>query len=690
MKAFIFPGQGSQRKGMGAELFAKYPDYVKQADDILGYSIEALCVDDKQQQLNFTAYTQPAIFVVSVLTYLEELESSGQPDSVAGHSIGEYAALFAAQVFEFDTGLRIVKKRAELMSQAEGSSLAAVVGLSKHELQSRIDDSHLFGIEIANINSPRQIVIGSSTAIIKKFASFCDDQAGRVIPLRVSGAFHTSHMREAQTAFREYLNTLTFSAPTIPVLANYTAQPHEHDQIADTLANHLANSVRWTECIEHMLADGIDTFVEVGSKILTPMINDIREHANMDAENISQNNEAEASEQSASKPQLEDISFCTKFGLKKPLIVGGGNADIGVELISSLCREGVLSFLDTEKLSIADVESALSFLSSDTERNTKFGVSMIYKGDDEFEERLVDLCLLYNVRFIELRSYLAPTPSILRYRKEGGVDKNDSPNNHIIIRVSETEMVTTFLSSSVDLAVQDTTSKQGLKNTVNLVDAICVDTQAWHFSNTCELASVDEIVNLCEQQLDASSLGKVFVGLSGLVVTDNPVETAFEKGADFVSISTIFLLAEEAKIDQATKTVLRQAPEGAFKNTFDWTYPSFGSSSFSYVLNERFNDQAKAIQNLYLSDRLNAAALRDLGSEFEQEEHRLLSEEFIDACEGMNKFDLRAAVQNAMQDVLDTHMIMCDAAFPNFSMWLNQKGAQTTISAASLADFIYQ
>lgn len=276
MKAYLFPGQGSQKKGMGADLFPKYPEHVRTADAILGYSIEELCVNDTQQQLNYTAYTQPAIFVVSILNYLELLKTENRPAFAAGHSIGEYAALFAAEAFNFETGLQIVKKRAELMSQTQGGLLAAVVGLAQGEVEVRLQACGLEGLEIANINSPAQIVVGGPAQVIQDFAKFSEGQPGRVIPLKVSGAFHTSHMRQAQESFREFLGEIAFQPPRIGVVSNYTARLHTEQEIADSLANHLANRVRWTECIEHLLDAGVESFTEVGSKILMPMVNDIR------------------------------------------------------------------------------------------------------------------------------------------------------------------------------------------------------------------------------------------------------------------------------------------------------------------------------------------------------------------------------------------------------------------------------
>src|SRR5262249_33257796 len=132
----IFPGQGSQAKGMGAELFRKFPDLVSQADAELGYSIERLCLEDPDKQLNNTAFTQPALYVVDCLAHLNQLNESGvAPHFVAGHSLGEYSALFAAGAFDFSAGLRLVRKRGELMSKAFGGGMAAVVGLTCEQIE---------------------------------------------------------------------------------------------------------------------------------------------------------------------------------------------------------------------------------------------------------------------------------------------------------------------------------------------------------------------------------------------------------------------------------------------------------------------------------------------------------------------------------------------------------------------------
>jgi trans-AT polyketide synthase/acyltransferase/oxidoreductase domain-containing protein len=687
MKAFLFPGQGSQRKGMGADLFSKYPEYVKKADEILGYSIEELCMSDAENRLNYTAYTQPAIFVVSVLTYLDELKTAGRPDFVAGHSIGEYTALFAAEVFDFETGLRIVQKRAELMSKAEGGGLAAVIGLSQDEVEARIQVSNLPGIEIANINSPTQIVIGSRAETIQEFVKFSDGQSGRVVPLRVSGAFHTSYMREAQGAFHDFLDAITFRAPLIPVISNYTAQPHNLNDMPINLANHLANRVRWTQCIENMARAGVETFTEIGSKILTPMVNDIRDHLAKQSHHYS----SEPIHQTETLSTTETPAFCTSFGFKKPMVVGStGYGAAGVELISNLSRDGILSFLDTYRLSLTAIESALKLLSADPELAGKYGVSLTFNPDSaDFDESLIVLCLRYAVRFVEVRGYFEPTAALLRYRSEGGVDDKDRPNNRIILRVTESDTVTPFLDP-LAIATSEKTSESNPINEIPLIDAICVDTKSWRSTSVNDLAAFQEVLEQCQNQNSGRlPFGKIFVGLSGHSVTQKPIETTLANGADFALISSVFLLAEEALLDDSIKIELSHATERHFKETFDWAYPACRTTSFSHVLNEQVSEQITALQQLYLKDDLNASALRELSAQYASEDGNILADAFINACEGMNKFEIRAAVRERVRSSLPLHFINCDSSFPDFANWLNEQGASFPVGAVKLAGLIY-
>lgn len=279
MLAYLFPGQGSQSVGMGAELFEKFPDITAKADAILGYSIQSLCLGEMSSQLNQTQYTQPALFTVNALSYLNKMqENSHQPAYVAGHSLGEYNALLAADVFDFESGLKIVQKRGELMSQMTGGAMAAIIGLHADAISEIFQKHHLTNVSIANYNSHTQIVITGKKEDILQAQALCEQHdASMVIPLAVSGAFHSPFMRSAQEQFELFIKDFEFTTPKIPVIANISAKPYQHDAIRQTITNQITSSVRWTETIEYLQAQGVSDFEEIGpGKVLAGLVRRIK------------------------------------------------------------------------------------------------------------------------------------------------------------------------------------------------------------------------------------------------------------------------------------------------------------------------------------------------------------------------------------------------------------------------------
>lgn len=281
MITYLFPGQGSQVKGMGNGLFDRFKELTEQADTVLGYSIRELCIMDPRKELNRTEFTQPALYVVNALSYLKKIEDSGKkPDYVAGHSLGEYNALLAAECFDFESGLKLVKKRGELMSQATGGGMAAILNATKEKIEYILNDNDLSGIDLANFNTPDQTVIsGLKNEIIKAEKYFLKEDI-QFIVLNTSGAFHSRYMQSARDAFAEYLMEFEFSNLKIPVLSNVTAQPYKENEIAANLSNQICSSVRWYECIHYLMESGEMEFEEVGyGTVLTKMVRKIREQA---------------------------------------------------------------------------------------------------------------------------------------------------------------------------------------------------------------------------------------------------------------------------------------------------------------------------------------------------------------------------------------------------------------------------
>jgi malonyl CoA-acyl carrier protein transacylase len=279
MTVYVFPGQGSQRIGMGNELFVLYPELVQQANDILGYSVKELCLNDPLSQLNTTSFTQPALYVVNALSYLQKLTDNGgqKPDYILGHSLGEYNALWASGVFDFATGLTLVQKRGSLMNQASGGGMAAVIGLSSKDVSLLLEKHHLNELTIANFNSYLQQVLSGPKSLLEEAKPlFIESGAQLYLPLAVNGAFHSGAMNPARVEFSHYLASFTFSTPKIPVIANLTALPYVDDAIKHNLSLQIDHPVNWLQSIRYLLLHGESDFLEVGpGTVLKNLVNRI-------------------------------------------------------------------------------------------------------------------------------------------------------------------------------------------------------------------------------------------------------------------------------------------------------------------------------------------------------------------------------------------------------------------------------
>ena len=282
MKTYMFPGQGSQKKGMGGDLFDKYADLVAKADEILGYSIKELCLEDPRKELGQTQFTQPALYVVNALSWYDKIDSTGEkPDFVAGHSLGEFNALLAAEVFSFESGLKLVKKRGELMSEVSGGGMAAVVNASKEEIQTILKTNGLDNIDLANFNTGSQIVISGMKDEIDRAQQFFGEGMMQFHPLKTSGAFHSRFMEPSMKQFEGYLKKFKLGAPKIPVISNVTAAPYKDDEILKNLALQIASSVKWDDSVQFLMKQGVDAgsemeFVECGhGNVLTGLVRKI-------------------------------------------------------------------------------------------------------------------------------------------------------------------------------------------------------------------------------------------------------------------------------------------------------------------------------------------------------------------------------------------------------------------------------
>lgn len=273
----MFPGQGSQHKGMGKELFERFPSETHSANDLLGYDLKELCLNDPNGYLFQTEYTQPSLYFVNCLQFLALQEDEDSlPDYLCGHSLGEYSALFAANVFDLLTGLEIVKKRGEIMSTIKNGSLCAILGQDIENVMDMLKSEGINTLDAANYNTKEQIVIGGLKSDLDQAKYFFEKKGLRCVELNVSGAFHTRYMHPARIEFMRFLMDTTFNTPQIPVISSSTLDFFQPKYALELMGFQIINSINWLQTINKLKSLGVNEYKEVGpGDVLTKMTHKI-------------------------------------------------------------------------------------------------------------------------------------------------------------------------------------------------------------------------------------------------------------------------------------------------------------------------------------------------------------------------------------------------------------------------------
>jgi len=272
-KSWIFPGQASQKVGMGLDLYENTDlgrNYYDLANDILGEDIKDISFNGPDEKLKITKFTQPAIFIVSTIISHLLLKKGHNPDGVAGHSLGEYSALAAAGGIDFETGLELVKVRSKSMYNAGKlipGTMAAVIGMDRarvKELTQKLSSEQI--VVAANYNTENQIVISGNIEPVKDFIDIAKENGARMaIPLNVSGAFHSPLMKPAREELADKLDSIEINDINIPIYSNVNAKPtRKGSDIKKSLINQLENPVLWFDSINNMVSDGFSKFTEIG------------------------------------------------------------------------------------------------------------------------------------------------------------------------------------------------------------------------------------------------------------------------------------------------------------------------------------------------------------------------------------------------------------------------------------------
>jgi trans-AT polyketide synthase/acyltransferase/oxidoreductase domain-containing protein len=590
-RTYLFPGQGAQRVGMGKDLFASYPREVALADSVLGYSIVELCTNDPARQLTNTLFAQPAMYVVNCLSYLRLRDQGAEePTYFAGHSVGELAALFAAGAFSFEDGLRIVQWRAELMARANGGGMLAVLGLDLQEVQATIDRHGLGSIDVANLNTPTQIVVsGPAQDLPGAKVHFEKAGATAVIPLKVSGAFHSRYMADASREFAERLRAVRFADRALPVISNVTAQPYGAGQVARLLTEQIASPVRWCESIQRLMGIPGMEFVQVGpGDVVKGLAERIRSEAHplsppaMPAavgaapppvSPIRPTKRAGRDEPDGTAAPLAfslgDPSFCREYGVRMPYVAGAMYKGIAsVSLVVRMANAGLLAFYGSGGQRLDEVAQAIADIQRQLRPGASFGMNLLSTpSQPKLEAELVELYLQKGIVNVEAAAYTEITPGLVKYRLRGLTGSAAQPvaRHKIIAKVSHPGVAHNFMLPAPESLVQQlwrageiSEEQARLSREVPLADDICAEADSGgHTDQKTPLALLPSILALRDRTMKEARLCKrVRVGAAGGIGTPTAVAAAFMMGADFIVTGSINQCTVEAGTHDVVKDML--------------------------------------------------------------------------------------------------------------------------------------
>ncbi|MFH6942764.1 ACP S-malonyltransferase [Flavobacterium sp. FlaQc-50] len=583
MKAIMFPGQGAQYKGMGKDLFEKYKDKMEIASNILGYDLEELCLKDPKKELNKTEFTQPALFVVNALKYEEQFAST-QANYFIGHSLGEYNALLAAGAFDFETGVRIVQKRGALMGEASGGAMAAVLGLDEIALKEKLEEGGHHAIDIANFNTPAQVVVSGPEAAINQLVKDFDQQNIKIIQLLVTAPFHSRYMQSAVEEFNNFIHKLEFNKLKVPVVSNVTARSYNQHQIKDLLSKQIASSVQWVDSIRYLMGKNVKEFEEVGGDRLTKMVEQIQNNCTPIYEEIKIGRGIFNSEKQVEKETTETTinhrintlgssTFCKRYDTSYAYVAGGLHMGIAsVEMVKKMANSQMLGFLGTKGRTIKEINNDIEKLQEQVTKERPFGVNLyhnILEPNKEIE--LVNKLLDNGITIIEAGGFSQITLALAYFRTVGLVRKKDQSikcKNQIIAKISRPEVAEGFMKPVPERLIKRLLDKEWITQDqaemareIPLSGDICIEADpggVTHRSAAFVLfPSIKSLRNQIQQQYEYKE--PIHLGISGGIGTPEAAVSAFVMEADFVLTGSINQCTVESCLSPIAKELLQNS-----------------------------------------------------------------------------------------------------------------------------------
>ncbi|MDM8517360.1 ACP S-malonyltransferase [Desulfobacterales bacterium HSG16] len=551
-------------------------------DEILGYSIKELCINDPYKRLAQTDYTQPALYVVNALSWMQYMAETGHsPDFLAGHSLGEYNALFAAGVFDFETGLCLVRKRGRLMARVKGGAMAAIVGSDEGKITDILIGKGLTDVCIANYNCNDQLVISGSKKDIEKAGQAFRKSAGVKLfaPLRVSGAFHSPYMKETAEEFSRFLERFTFDSPRISVISNTTARPYRREDIKTSLSDQITSPVLWIDTIRYLMGQKVAEFTEIGpGKVLAGLIRKIEKQSSPLPKSGEAKTKKSAIGSKNCNPQprftassLGSAGFKNDYGLKYAYVTGAMVKGIASEeLVIRMGKAKMMGYFGTGGLGLSRIEDAIRRIRNELDGNEAFGMNLMANiGRPKKEEDIVDLFLKCGVTDIEAAAYMQITPALAMYRLKG-LRREDtgkiSSAHRVMAKISRPEVAELFLSPAPERIVKKLLDEKRiskeqaqLSRKVSMADHICVEADSGgHTDQGTMTVLLPAMIRLRDRICEKHGYArKVCVGAAGGIGTPEAAAAAFVLGADFILTGSVNQCTAEAGTSDAVKDILQ-------------------------------------------------------------------------------------------------------------------------------------
>ncbi|GAL83184.1 PfaD family protein [Sporocytophaga myxococcoides] len=558
----VFPGQGSQFKGMGKELFQKYPELVELSDSILNYSIADLCLNDSGGNLSYTKYTQPALYVVNTMYYLDYIKSgANETNYLLGHSLGEYNALVAAGVMDFKTGLEIVKRRAELFAEIKDGGMMAVMGGNQNHLE-EIIKTRFPQLDFANYNSDEQTILSGNQDQLRQAEPFLTAAGMKTILLNVSGAFHSRYMEPAREKFKSFVLNYSFNDPVIPVYSNYNCIAYTKQNTADLLTKQISNPVSWKQQVKMVLNKGTEQFKEVGpGVVLTRLIQKIKE-TNYPVTNTPKSTPS-------TQFKIGSESFRNRYKIQEAYVAGAMYRGISSsKMVIKMANSDLLSFLGCGGMSLEQIKSSIEDIQSNISPQKPFGINFLHNPiNPQWELDLSKLCISKNIKVIEASAFATASTALVYYRLKGAKFENGKAfaNHYIIAKISRPEVAEVFLSPPPENIINELLTKGYLTSEeaeagkyISLASDITTEADSGGHTDQGVAFTLIPVISLLRNRF-IQKFGynqKIHIGAAGGIGTPQAIVASIMLGADYVLTGSINQCTVEAGTSDIVKDMI--------------------------------------------------------------------------------------------------------------------------------------